>query len=110
MKKLITFALALVLALSLVACGSADKQPAIDAFNKSSAAFNEVAAIINADLASYDAEFIADMTDMANVLKEHGSLLSSTQEISEEQLADMIAWYNEVDQWVATLKAELGLK
>lgn len=104
MKKIVAFVLALVLSLSLVACGGADKQPAIDAFNKTSTAFNEVAAIINADIESWDAESVEAMTEMANVLQQHGSLLSSNQEISEESLAEMIAWYGEVDQWVASVK------
>lgn len=104
MKKIVAFVLALVLSLSLVACGGADKQPAIDAFNKTSTAFNEVAAIINADIESWDAESVEAMTEMANVLQQHGSLLSSNQEISEESLAEMIAWYAEVDQWVASVK------
>ena len=107
MKKIIAFVLALVLSLSLVACGGADKQPAIDAFNKTSTAFNEVAAIINADIESWDAESVEAMTEMANVLQQHGELLSSNQEISEESLAEMIAWYAEVDQWVASVKALL---
>lgn len=104
MKKIIAFVMALVLSLSLVACGGADKQPAIDAFNKTSTAFNEVAAIINADIESWDEESVEVMTEMANVLKQHGELLSSNQEISEESLAEMIAWYAEVDQWVASVK------
>ena len=104
MKKIIAFALAMVLALSLVACGGPDKQPAIDAFNKTSTAFNEVAAIINADIESWDAESIATMTEMANVLQQHGELLSSDKEISEETLAEMIALYGEIDQWVASVK------
>ena len=107
MKKIIAFVLALVLSLSLVACGGADKQPAIDAFNKTSAAFNEVAAIINADIESWDAESVEVMKEMASVLQQHGALLSSNQEISEESLAEMIAWYAEVDQWVASVKALL---
>ena len=104
MKKIVAFVLALVLSLSLVACGGADKQPAIDAFNKTSAAFNEVAAIINADIESWDAESVEVMKEMASVLQQHGALLSSNQEISEESLAEMIAWYAEVDQWVASVK------
>lgn len=104
MKKIIAFVLALVLSLSLVACGGADKQPAIDAFNKTSAAFNEVAAMINADIESWDAESVEVMKEMASVLQQHGELLSSGQDISEEKLAEMIAWYAEVDQWVASVK------
>ena len=105
MKKIIAFLLAICMLLSLVACGGVDTQPAIDAFNKTSTAFNEVAAIINADIESWDEESITAMTEMALVLQEHGALLSGSAEISEEQLAEMIAWYAEVDQWIADVKA-----
>jgi hypothetical protein len=107
MKKILAFVLALVLSLSLVACGGVDKQPAIDAFNKTSAAFNEVAAVINADIDAYNPEDVATLTELANVLKQHGELLSGNTEITEEQLDEMIAWYAEVDQWVASVKALL---
>ena len=110
MKKIIAFVLALVLSLSLVACGGADKQPAIDAFNKTSTAFNQVAAFINADIEAYDPEDVATLTELANVLKQHAELLSSNTELTEEKLDEMIAWYAEVDEWVAAMKEGLGIE
>ena len=47
MKKLMVLIMTMMMGMSLVACGGADKQPAIDAFNKTSTSFNEVANIIN---------------------------------------------------------------
>ena len=110
MKKIVGLLLIMAICVSLVACGGADKQPAIDAFNKAKDSFNSVAAVINADPDSYDEEVINTMIDMANVLKEHGDLLSSSEAIEQEQLDEMIAWYADVEEWVANVKAELGIE
>ena len=109
MKKITSLFLALIMCMSLVACGGPDKQPAIDAFNKSSNAFNEVAAVINENPDAYDQEVIDAMVEMANVLNQHKELLESDTEIDEEQLNEMIAWYGTVDEWVAAAKEELGI-
>lgn len=116
MKKLIALALALVLCLTLVACGGEekksgpDKKPAVEEFNKTSAAFNEVSAVINADIESYDEEVITTMTDMANLLNEYSALLNSNEEIDQETLDEMVAWFGEVQEWVGAVKAELGME
>lgn len=107
MKKLIALALALILCLSMVACGGPDKQPAIDAFNKASTAFDAVAKTINENIDAYDEEVITTMTEMANVMLQHKQLLEGDDEISQEKLDEMIKWYGEVEAWVATVKAEL---
>ena len=107
MKRLIALALAVVLCLTLVACGGADKQPAIDKFNETSTKFNAVAAKINANIELFDEETITTMTDMANLLNEYNELLSGDQEILQEDLDAMIDWFGEVDAWVADLEAEL---
>lgn len=116
MKKLIALALALVLCLTLVACGGEekdsgpDKKPAIDEFNKTSTAFNEVSAVINADIESFDEEVVTTMTDMANLLNEYNTLLSSDEKIDQENLDEMIEWFGEVQDWVDAVKAELGME
>lgn len=120
MKKLIALVLALVMCMAFAACGeeaaapttapaasAPDKQPAIDEFNKTSTQFNEVSAIINADIEAFDEEVISTMTEMANLLNQYNELLSSDQEISQENLDEMIAWFGEVQEWVAAVKAEL---
>lgn len=109
MKKLITLMMALVMALSLVACGGPDKQPAMDAYNKASAAFNEAADLINQNPDMYDQEVFDTMNAMADVLNQHAALLESDQEISEEKLNEMIEWYGTVEDWVADIKTDLGL-
>ena len=111
MKKLITLVLTLVMCLSLVACGGGpDKQPAIDAFNQAKDSFNEVAVAINQEPDAYAQEVIDVMVEMATLLEEHGDLLSSDEELSQEQLDEMIAWYADVEEWVASVKAELGME
>ena len=109
MKKITSLLLALIMCMSLVACGGPDKQPAIDAFNKASDAYDEVATIINENPDAYDQEVIDAMIEMANLLNQHKELLESDTEIDEEQLNEMIAWYGTVDEWVADVKAELGI-
>ena len=111
MKKLITLVLTLVMCLSLVACGGGpDKQPAIDAFNQAKDSFNAVAAEINKEPDAYAQEVIDTMIEMANLLEEHGTLLSSDEELSQEQLDEMIAWYADVEEWVVDVKADLGME
>ena len=109
MKKLISLVLALMMCLSLAACGGPDKQPAIDAFNRAKDSFNEVAMEINKEPDAYAQEVIDTMIEMANLLEEHGKVLSGSEELSQEQLDDMIAWYADVEAWVADVKAELGM-
>lgn len=106
MKKLISLVLALVLCLALAAC-AADRQPAIDAFNHAKDGFNEVANIINADIEAYDEEVIEVMTEMANTLELHKQRLEGDEELTQEQLDEMIAWYADVEEWVASVKEEL---
>ena len=108
MKKIVAFVLALCLCLCLAACG-ADKQPAIDEFNKTSKAFNEVSAVINADIEAYDESVISTMVDMANLLNEYNELLSSDKDIAQEDLDAMIEWFGTVQDWVEDVKAELGI-
>ncbi len=113
MKKLIALALALVLCLTLVACGGEeekkgpDKQPAIDKFNETSNAFNAVSARINENIDMFDESVIETMTEMANLLNEYNQLLSGKDEIAQEDLDAMIEWFGEVDTWVADIDAEL---
>lgn len=109
MKKLFTLFLALVMCFSLVACGGPDKQPAIDAFNSANTAFTEIANAINADIEAYPEEIVDVMIEMANLMGEYKGLLEGDQEFTEEQLNEMIAWFESVEEWVAQAKAEFEL-
>ena len=110
MKKLFPLLLVLVMCVSLVACGGPDKQPAIDEFNEASTAFDALVAIINKDIESYPDEVIEVMVEMSEVLTLHKETLESDEEITEEQLNEMIEWYNTVDQWVIDVKKDLGIE
>ena len=86
-----------------------DKQAAIDAFNKASTSFNEVANAINANPDAYDQDVIDTMVEMADVLQQHKELLEGDTEIEEDKLNEMIEWYGTVEEWVSDVKAELGI-
>lgn len=108
MKKLMVLIMTMMMGMSLVACGGADKQPAIDAFNKTSTSFNEVANIINENPQAYDQDLVDTMVDMAGVLNEHKQILESDDDVEEEKLQEMIDWYGTVDEWVAQVKEEIS--
>lgn len=80
MKKLMVLIMTMMMGMSLVACSGADKQPVIDAFNKTSTSFNEVANIINENPQAYDQDLVDTMID----------------------------WYGTVDEWVAQVKDQIG--
>ncbi len=107
MKKLFTLLLSLIMCLSLVACGGVDKQPAIDAFNNASNAFDKLANEINADIEAYPQELIAVMNEMADAMNEHKTILESDQELTEEQIAEMISAFAEVENWAVETEGQL---
>lgn len=109
MKKLTALFMTLVMCVFLAACGT-DKQPAIDAFNNTSSSFDQVVTAINADPAAYPQELIDVMVDMSGLLTEYKTLLEGDTEFTEEDLDAMIAWFSEVDGWVAEVKQEYGIK
>lgn len=109
MKKLIALVLALILCLSLVACGP-DRQPAIDAFNKAKDSFNEVANAINADIESYDPEVIETMNGIADAMEQNRKRLESDEDLTQEQLDEIMKWCEEVDDWVKMAKADLEIE
>ena len=93
----------------LVSCGGPDREPAIDAFNATNTAFTEIATTINADIEAYDEEVVDVMIEMADLLAQHKALLEGDDELSQEKLDEMIAWYDEVITWADSVKAELGI-
>ena len=110
MKKFFALVLSFLLVLSLVACGGPDRQPAIDAFNATSAAFNEFSAVVNENIEEYPDDFVDLMIDMAELLNEYQGILSDdSYELSEDDLNAMIEWFGTVDTWIADSEAELGI-
>ena len=108
MKKVIAILMVLATCFALIACGGPDRQPAIDAFNEAKNAFNEVAIIINSDIESYDEELVDVMIEMAGVLEQHKNLLEGDEELTQEKLDEMIAWYDTVKEWAADVKTVLA--
>ena len=104
MKKLLTLFVALVMCLSLVACGGVDKQPAIDAFNSANTAFTDIVNAVNADPDAFDQELIDVMIEMSGLLSEYKGLLEGDTELTEEDIAAMVEWFGTVETWVGEVK------
>ena len=95
MKRVIALLLALVLSLSLVACGGPDKQPAVDAYNKLAQNYNTFVEQENENLASWAEEDIEYMNEIATVITEYGTKLSGGTEFTQEQIDEMVGMFNE---------------
>lgn len=110
MKKVVALLLAVMMCFALVACSAPDKQPAIDAFNEASTAFDALANEINANPDAYAQDVFDTMNEMADVMTQHKELLESDEEITQEKLDEMIAWYGDVLEWVESVKTELEVE
>ena len=95
MKRVIALLLALVLSLSLVACGGPDKQPAVDAYNKLAQNYNTFVEQENENLDSWAEEDIEYMNEVATVITEYGTKLSGDTEFTQEQIDEMVEMFNE---------------
>ena len=95
MKRVIPLLLALVLSLSLVACGGPDKQPAVDAYNKLAQNYNTFVEQENENLDSWAEEDIEYMNQVADVITQYGEKLESDTEFTQEQIDEMVEMFNE---------------
>ena len=95
MKRVIALLLALVLSLSLVACGGPDKQPAVDAYNKLAQNYNTFVEQENENLDSWAEEDIEYMNEVADVITQYGTKLSGDTEFTQEQIDEMVGMFNE---------------
>lgn len=95
MKRVIALLLALVLSLSLVACGGPDAQPAIDAYNKLAETYNTFVEQENENLDSWAEEDIEYMNEVAAAITEYGTKLSGDTEFTQEQIDEMVEMFNE---------------
>lgn len=98
-KRLCAILLAMTVSLSLTACGGADTQPAIDAFNSASNAYEVVANQVNADSEAFSEELIASLNEVADSMFEYKDILESGEELTEEQVTEMIQVFEEVEAW-----------
>jgi hypothetical protein len=105
MKKIAALLLALVMCLSLVACGGPDKQPAVDAYNKLAQNYNTFVEQENENLDSWAEEDIEYMNQVADVITQYGEKLESDAEFAQEEIDEMVEMFNEFN---ATIEAYLN--
>ena len=95
MRKLTALLLALVMGLSLVACGGPDKQPAIDAYNELVENYNNFVDLANENLDSFSEEDIEFFNGCADVITEYGEKLDSGAEFTQEEIDEMVEMFEE---------------
>lgn len=107
MKKLSALLMALVMCVSLVACGGADPQPAIDSFNSASDAYDTLIDKINANIEAYPQDLLDAISEMGSTLTEYKDMLESDQEYTEEEVTGMVEVFTEVENWAKDMDAQL---
>ena len=110
MKKLIALVLALVLALSLVACGNTNKKLATEALEAVSKAFNELADKMNEDIGLYEDSAVEAITEIALALEENKQLLEDSKDFTQEQLNEMLTLFQSIADKVAEIKTDYGIE
>lgn len=108
MKKLTAFLMMVVMCFTLVACGGPDVQPAIDAFNSASDVFDRLADTLNANADAYPQELFDAMNAKADEMMAYKEVLESGEELTEEQIAEMLEVFAGVEAWVLETEANLG--
>ena len=110
MKKLTSLLLALVMCVSLVACGGGgvDKQPAIDAYNQVSENYNAFVDLANAEIESLTDEEIEFFNGCADVLTEYADKLQSDTEFTQEEVDEMVDMFNEFNGIIVETLEEMG--
>lgn len=111
MKKVLTALLSVTVILSLVLCLSGcsvneKQQEAIDAFNTTSASFNEVATLIN-NSDAIDDEIISTFQEMSALLTQYKDILEGDDDISDEKYDEMIKWFSDVQTWSKDAKTDI---
>lgn len=106
MKRMIALLLALILCLSLTACGGPDRQPAIDAFNEVTENYNKFVEIGNAHIEEFSEEDIEVLNACANALTEYGEQLENDDELTQEQLDEMVEMFEEFNGIILEFLAE----
>ena len=113
MKKVITAILSatmvLAMAFCLTGCGedSGKKEEAASAFNTASAAFNEIADLVNANQGVIDDETIGLFQNMSDLLTQYKDMLEGDETLDDAQYDEMIQWFSEVQTWAADTKTTI---
>ena len=108
MKKLIALILVLVMCLTLVACGGPDRQPAIDAYNTMVDTYNTFVEIANADLSEWTDEDIDFFNSISEGISEFGAQLESEEELTQEELDEMVEMFDEFTAVMEEIIVEFG--
>lgn len=108
MKKMTAFLMMMAMCFTLVACGGPDTQPAIDAFNSASDVYDRLVNTLNANADEYPQELFDVMNEMADAMLEHKEILESGEELTEEQIAEMIEVFGKVEAWALDTEANLS--
>ena len=102
LKAIVSIILVLGLLVCLTGCGENEKkQEAIDEFNTTAAAFNEVKDLVNANASEIPEDVIADCQSMAELLNQYQGFLQGDEEYSDDQYDQMIEWFHSVQDWAA---------
>lgn len=113
MKKVITAILSatmvLAMAFCLTGCGedSGKKEEAASAFNMTSAAFNEIADLVNANQGVIDDETIGLFQNMSDLLTQYKDMLEGDETLDDAQYDEMIQWFSDVQTWAAETKTTI---
>ncbi len=112
MKKLLALTLALVMSLSLVACGGGvDKTEVSAAYTSVSTAYNEVANLANENADAISQETVSALTETGSVIPEYKAEIESsdlTQERADEIVEELAAYPDQIAALKAQVEAEIG--
>lgn len=95
MKKILVLMMALVMTLSLAACGGVDKDAVTKAFNNTNTAYNTVATYANENLDKMDQPTMDELTVIGDALAAFKAEIESndlTQERADEIIAELEAF------------------
>lgn len=104
MKKLCVVLLALAICVSMAACGDdgLDRQPALDAYNRAAAALKEVGGLF-----AGDSDLLGEYEELSDMLEVCGEGLKG-DDVTQEDLDELIEIFGEIEQWAVETKNELG--
>ena len=108
MKKLTAFLMMVAMCFALVACGGPDVQPAIDAFNSASDVVDRLVNTLNANSESYPQELFDAMNEKVEEMLGYKEVLESGEELTEEQISDMIEVFAGVEAWALDTETNLS--
>lgn len=99
MKKLLTFFLAMVMCVNLLACSGSgiDTQPAIDSYNQLCDNYNKFVELGNESIDEIDDETVDFFNDLVDVINEYGAQLESDTEFTQEEVDEMVEMFDELN-------------